>query len=63
MYRDLNDFRIRKEPSPRKRQVTLSPRQQNILISALAFELFLLFVAPICGVSMIDAILAVFRSM
>lgn len=63
MYRDLSDYRIRREPPPRRPKVSLTARQQKILTYALMFELFFLFVAPICGASIIDACLAIARSL
>lgn len=62
MFRDLNDYRVRREPPPRRRKVSLTAGQQKILAYAVLFELLLLFVAPICGGSIIDACLAVARS-
>jgi hypothetical protein len=41
--------------------VSLTWRQQKILMYAVLAELFFLFVAPICGASVIDALLAIFR--
>lgn len=62
MFRDLSDYRVRREPPPRKPKVSLTARQQKILTYAVLFELFLLSVAPICGGSIIDACIAVARS-
>jgi hypothetical protein len=62
MFRDLTDYRVRREPPPRRPKVSLTAGQQIILAYALLFELFFLFVAPICGASIIDACLAVARS-
>jgi hypothetical protein len=59
MFRDLNDYRVRREPPQRKPHVSLTPRQQKILVYALVFELFFLFIAPVCGASLIDAIVAI----
>lgn len=61
MFRDLNEYRARREPLPRRPSVSLTWRQQKILMYAVLVELFLLFVAPICGASVIEALFAVFR--
>lgn len=58
MYRDLDSYPFRKEPrEPERKRPKLTPGQQKVLLSALAFELFLLFVAPIGGSSIIDAVI------
>jgi len=61
MFRDLNEYRARREPLPRRPPVSLTWRQQKILMYAVLVELFLLFVAPIFGASVIEALFAVFR--
>jgi hypothetical protein len=63
MFRDLGDYRIRREPPRKRPQISLTPLQQKLLAYALGFELFFLFVAPICGASVIDALVAIVRSL
>jgi hypothetical protein len=57
MYRDLGGSYGRK-PSrePEKPHPQLSWRQQKLLIWAIGLELFLLFVAPIGGMSLVNVL-------
>lgn len=61
MFRGLNDYRAERPQPRRKPTVSLSARQQNILIAAISIELFLLFVAPICGASVIEALISLVK--
>jgi hypothetical protein len=61
MFRGLNDYRAERPQRRRKPTVSLSARQQNILIAAICIELFLLFAAPICGASVIGALISLVK--
>jgi hypothetical protein len=57
MYRDLGgSYGRRRLPEPEKKPPRLSRRQQALLMWVIGIELLLLFIAPIGGSSIIDAI-------
>lgn len=57
MYRDLGgSYGRRRSREPEKRPPHLSGRQQALLMWVIGIELLLLFIAPIGGSSIIDAI-------
>ncbi|MDO1585049.1 hypothetical protein [Rhizobium oryzicola] len=63
MFRDLNGYYSRRpDPPPEqppKRQLT--PRQQKTLLWIIAFNVVTLFIAPIGGATVIEALLSSFK--
>ena len=61
MFLDLNNYTPPPDPPAEPdRSPSLTPRQQKTLIMIIGFNIFLLFVAPIGGATVISALLELF---
>jgi len=61
MFLDLNNYTPPPDPPAEPdRSPSLTPRQQKTLMMIIGFNIFLLFVAPIGGATVISALLELF---
>ena len=61
MFLDLNNYTPPPDPPAEPdRSPSLTPRQQKTLMMIVGFNIFLLFVAPIGGATVISALLELF---
>lgn len=60
MFVDLQGFTPR-EPRPRRERPQLTERESKVLGWIIAFNLVMLFVGPLAGVTMFDVVVALFK--
>ncbi|MGV2162867.1 hypothetical protein ACQZ4Y_21240 [Rhizobium sp. L80/93] len=61
MFRDLNAYQPRREPPPERKYKQLTPKQERILLMAIAFNLVMALFAPFCGSTLLDGVVSLFR--
>jgi hypothetical protein len=60
MFLDLNNYTPPPDPPAEPDRPSLTPRQQKTLLIIVGFNIFLLFIAPIGGATVISALLEFF---
>lgn len=55
MFRDLNEYRPRRDLPPKPKYKPLTRKQENVVLWVIGFNAAMLILGPFCGSSVVEA--------